>query len=249
MAKQSLFQKTQQETPTGAIATLPAMGGGLTAVQTPEKETYSNYLIFMHRDKGKWADVSREIPGLQDGDAVLFEDGAPRKVTPLVFFLLDIHQYWCVLDAEYKPRKVWTVKPEDSTYYGSRVVETLSTAILVQHGGELIPCTARFTGAMCQGVYKAKDCAIRDAASPEWAANSPDHAATLSIPQPNLRFKSELTVRPKKAKSGYMYHISDVKISPTSAGDAKLFGSLDRDKVELMREAFDSHKQDIMKLV
>lgn len=239
MAKQSLFAAKQEST---GLA-LPA-GSSMSSVQTPEQESYSNYAIFMHRDKGKWSEYSQKIRDLADGDAVLVENGEPRKIAPFIFWLLDVHQYWCTLDHEFKPNRAWLVKES-----GQGVKEVLATMILVLHGGQLHPATCRFTGPMAKGVYSSKDCALGEAASPDWAKKSPDHAATLSIPQPNLRFKTELTWRMKKGRSGFPYYISSAYILPTSLGDAALFTAVDKEKLELMTRAFADHKQMIEKLV
>jgi len=242
--KKSLFgQQQQSNVPAVSLPT----GSNMATVQTPERESYSNYVAFMHRDKGKWSDVIAKIPGLGDGDAVLFGDGEPVKLSPFTFWLLDVIQYWCIKGGppDYKPTKSWFAKPDSDKFNGQRINEVLSAMILVQHGEEIIPATIRVQDAMCQGLYTAKETAVNGAASPEWGKLSPDHAATLVIPQPNLRFKTRLTWHPKKGRGGFTYFVSRADIIPTSAGDAKLFGGVDHEKVQLMQQAFAEHKQHI----
>lgn len=255
MAKKSLFGAAQQPVEQPATGLALPTGSNMANVQVPERESYSNYVAFMHRDKGKWSDVKMKIPDLGDGDAVLFSDADPVKLSPLVFWLLDAMQYWCVKGGppDYKPTKSWLTKPDDMKYNGARINETLSVMMLVQHGDEIIPATMRMQDAMCQGLYVAKDTAVVHAATPEWLRLSPDHTATASIPQPNLRFKTRLTWRPKKGRGGFTYFISSAEIIPTSAGDAGSFGSMTKDvelmeKVKLMQEAFNEHKTHIESL-
>lgn len=256
MAKRSLFEQSQQPPanpePSAPLATMPGMGSGFDSVQSPEQEVYGNYVAIMHTGKGKWSDVAPKIPGLTDGDAVLFRDGEPEKISPLVFFLMDIFQYWNVKNSDHKPRKTWLAKPESDTFEGSKIIESLSVAILLLKGSELIPATFRVEKAMCRGMYAAKD-AVQLAQSPEWAKQSPDHAATLSIAQPNLRYKTELTWRKKPGRGGFAYFISSAKIHPTTIGDGALFAKSQADerfaeKFAAMQESFNAHKEEIAKL-
>lgn len=248
MAKQSLFAQQQKQTEQQSDLLMLPAPQGISQVEAPERETYSSYVKFMYVDKGKWGEVRQQVPGLADGDAVLFGAGEPRKVAPFVFFLLDLHQYWCTRDAvTFKAKRAWLKKPEDRAIGGDRVCEVLSAALVLQLGGELIPATVRFNDAMAAGVYTSKD-AVAEAAAPGWATKSSDHAVTMQIPMSHLRFKTELTWRVKKARSGRNYYVSSARILPITLGDAAAFKEIDREALNLMVQSFREHKQEIEQL-
>lgn len=263
MAKQSLFAAKQEAPTTTATTTaktapatglaVPMMGSSMSTVKLPEEQSYSNYVAQLYSGKGKWDDVKQKLKGLENGDMVLFSDDEPVILSPFTFWLLDCHQYWCVLDGEHKPRKAWLQQPEDESYQGSRVKEFLAAAIFVQAGDRVAPATFRCHDSMTKGVYKALTTATQDnQAWADWLKLSADHATTAPL-QPNLRFKTTLGWRPKKGYSCYTYYVSSADIKPTSVGDASLINRHNNDaafmeKVQLMEEAFAEHKQMIAKL-
>lgn len=254
MAKQSLYGKTQNEKGSDNLPALPT-GSGIATVKPPEQEAFGPYVTFVHKDKGKWSDLVQQVPGLADGDAVLIGDGDPRKIAPLTFFLLDAFQFWAVLggqDADYKPMKTWLKKPEVDSWNSKRINETLTFATMLLDRDTLIPASMRLSSGMCQGGYSSIR-AVSEAGSPEWAKLSSEHAATMPIPQPNLRFKTELSWRPKKSRGGYLYFVSSGRIIPTTTGDAMLFKSAGANQqtselVNVMLQSFADYKSEMESL-
>ena len=249
MAKQSLYAKSQGEAATTPESTLPVpVGGGFDAVKPPEKKATAPYVVFARKDT--LAELRGEVPGLQDGDAVLIGD-EKIKLSPVVFFLLDVFQFWCIKGGEaenYAPVKTTRAKPEGSDD-GERWTETISAAALVEVGGRLIPATMRVQSGMCQGVYEAIR-NVKAAASPEWATKSPEHAASMGVGQPNLRFKTYLSWRPKKSRGGFTYFLSSATIKPTTAGDAALLTKLAEtpERVAEVMEWFTAYRDDMLAL-
>ena len=243
MAKPSLFSKSQQPAPSNLPA-LPSMGGNLTGVKPPEPTgAASGYVFFAGQKSPKWPDLAEQFPGLQQNDAILISpDADPIRLGGEVrYFLLDAIQYWGQLDGQFHLQRAWMEAPEKQTN-GVRVHEYLSLLVLVEHGGELFPATMRVSDAMCQAPYESVRIATDDATKPEWAQKSPDHAASLSIQQPNLRFKTHMTWKPRKSRGNYTYFQSVAKIHPTSAGDAQMLAACAQDagKKELLAKAQES---------
>lgn len=225
MAKQSLFGAKREEPATAALPAIPS-GSGFGAVDTPDESTGGAYVVFARKDK--LAELRSEVPGLQDGDAVLLGDGSPRKLAPLTMMLLDVYQFWCVKGGEsenYAPIKTKETRPEESEDdRGRRWDEVVSAHVLVIEDKRITPATIRASGGMARGIYDGVR-ATREAASEEWAKRSPAHAATLRIPQPNMRFVVTMSWRAKKSKGGYTYYTSSGKITPVDAALAELLKS------------------------
>ncbi len=256
MAKQSLFKESNPVgSPPNVPATLPG-GGGFDTYTPPENKSFGAFITFARKDK--LAELKQQVPGLSDGDAVLIGDGdTPRKLSPITYFLLSIYQFWCVKGGEsegYAPVRVWETKPGEDETEDRRVSECVTAALLILDGGRLIPATARFADGMTQGVAKSIKFAREDAADASWAQASPDHAASMAIPQPNLRFKTELTWKPKKSRGGFTYFVSAARIIPTSAGDATLLGGLMKDPdskeaLEAVQSSFAEYVDDMKSLI
>ena len=253
MAKQSLFAKQQEPAPapTGIAVVIPGMSG-MQAIAPPEPSGPSSaYVWFAGAKSPKWAEFVGKHPGLQQGEAFLIlpDADAVRLGTSITYYLLDAMKYFASLNGEadgYSVKRAYREKPENV----EKVREFLSTLLLVQTPQGIVPATMRASDAMCQGVYTSVTTATVDAQSPDWVTRSAEHAVTANIPDPRFRFKTVLTWKPRKSRTGNTYQISKASIVPSSIADALAVKSATEapDFAEAMsqaKESFDGWKQEI----
>jgi hypothetical protein len=201
-------------------------------------------------DRGDCRPREHAIPDLADGDPVLIqpEPLLPVRLSPFRYFFPGfVFQHWSEVD---ETGSVVSTVLEDPRERGDPHMEHLECAILVIHGGKLIPARCTFKTTKADGGHAAVQ-ALKVAQTPAWADLSPAHKATLIAPAPWLRFTVTVTVQPHTSKAtGRKSMIAKGKANPSTAPDWQMigdfFGNAENVKVtEAVQQAWESRVEEI----
>jgi hypothetical protein len=222
MPKMSLVKQAESR---GELAEI----GGPLAVTDPDKDyqiirrvaSGAPYVQFIHpMSKENWGIAARAIPGLREYDPLLFrgKEQDPIKLAPFKFCLLKCRQFWTQRDNTGTFTHVLLAPPgkEEEDYR-----EHFEAVILAFLPDRVVPTRCTFRSGLCPIVGKAL-ATVEKAASPEWAGLSAEHAATVRIKQPQLRFTVMAEITQKTGERGNLYPVGKATVAPLSAGDANL---------------------------
>lgn len=167
------------------------------------------------------------IPDLAEGDPVLIrpEPASPRKLNPMRFWLAQWFQHFSHVDTDgYIVRSVFDVEEakRDPATGTEKLVEHVETVLLViEPNGDITPARCTFKSTKVNAAHAAIS-AIHAAGSAEWPNLSPDHRATLAIPDAPLRVVTAVSLKSGTGRgSGFKYVAANGMPKPTTVGEAQ----------------------------
>lgn len=193
-------------------------GGGEIAVGESLYQR-TPYVVFASTKSPAFADLSRDLPGLQDGDPVIVTE-PPVRLNPFRFYLIDGFQHWSILDGEGKPFK--TTLDKEKAAESRDWKEHVETLLIVVTEEGLVPARCTFKTTKTNAAMKAVQ-TLRIARDAEaWGGISPAHKATLGIPQAWARFLTTVTLkRGTSRSSGFAYVAANAFVEPTGVAEWK----------------------------
>lgn len=216
MSNQSLVSKNEG----GALAVLGAYEPEQTQL-APSAYSGAVYVQFAHPKAKNYAALIQAYPDLEESDPFLIQPdpARPIKLNPFTFLLLRQFQHFADVDNNGQ-----IIKTYDEP--GSGRKEHIETAILAYHNGELTPATCTFKTTKAAAAKTAIKTLELAADTEKWGRNSPDHNATIAIPDPRFRFTTTVKLRPSVGQSsGNAYVAATGLCRPTTVADWQVIGS------------------------
>lgn len=167
----------------------------------PDAVYFGPYMAFMHPQNTRAQEVYTSVPGVQDGEPILFLDGEIRRPEKgWKYVVLREHHYFGVFDAS---GKLVESSPVDNLEDGKECYEA---QLLVIEGKTAIPVQVRVRSGTI-GLLSPVLRDIIDAGTPEWATKSDAHGfAASACKVPRLRVMGTTpVVTMKTSKQGMKY--------------------------------------------
>lgn len=220
------------------VATLPQGFAALAKTPVnakPSDGVFDAYIWFASPKSGQWADMSKKLNGLVDGDPVFVSQDHCEILRVIKYHLITADQYWARKDAKTGQPAGGVTFEEDRSKE-----EYIDAVILVQTSKGLLPARCRFKSGLVTAAYPAiKELQIVSDELDAWASRSEAHklAAKLQVPAPGFRFVVEASFATRTSKgSGLPYLSGRATCRPVSIDDAKLFEGLGKPDVARLME-------------
>lgn len=182
------------------------------------KESGVNYVGFYTNKATKAVEIATALPGIQPGNAYLYEPNKGyTRLSNFRFHLLNRTRHWVQRDNQNKPVRVVTTDPGDM--YGL-LKENFETVILVyKDDGTVVPAMCTFNTAKAK-VGQVAEKTLAKVQTPDWFNLSPDHKLTAEIPIPAYRFVMVVNSYVKPSKTGGFPTVHAIGTpKPTSMAD------------------------------
>ncbi len=225
MAKQSLVAQAQ------APNIVPSAFGQTSIEVAGPQFVMSPYVVFAHpMAKTLYPKILSSCPGVEEGDPVLIlpEPANPVHLNPYKFYLVHAWQHFSTLDNIGNIVKM-TLDAEKARR-DKDWKEFIETVVIVQTPTGLVPARCTFKTTKANAAHRGIEARVT-AAGADWSKKSPEHAASLAMPEPWMRFTC--TVRLKKATgrgSGFNYVAATSVINPTGVADWQALKELFEDE-------------------
>jgi len=199
------------------------------------------YALFVSTKGKSFASLAARCPGLDDGDPVLVRGpkDKPVKLNPFVFYLVNLFQHFSEVDNQGVIQRTVLAAEEAA---GDKALKEHLEAVLIVEERELglVPCRCTFKTTKTNAARSAYD-ALKQATATQdqadelglvfWGDLSPEHRATLPVPQPWARFKNTVTFRRGTGMaSGYPYVAANSFHTPTGVADWKALAAFFADE-------------------
>src|SRR5690242_13215640 len=124
---------------------------------------------------------------MSEGEMYLIESSDVHKLNPMKASLLCCKQFWAEVNAAGEVlRTSFEEQPKPFK-------EHIESVLLVYLEDRIVPANCEFRSTKCPA-GKALSDALLEASKPTWADKSPEHKATLAVPEPFLRFFGLVTL-------------------------------------------------------
>lgn len=209
-----------------------------TALTLPQPTTHSTaidtsriggvpYIAFVSAKSPRFAEWAAAISDLKEPDALLLRPTPypPVRLSPFNLHFLAGTQFWVESDDEGNLVRVSEVedRADDS------LKECVEAVVLAYLNGGIVPSRVSFRTTKCPAA-KTLAHTLKVAATPEWGTFSEQHASTLAIPEPALRFVGTIISAPRTSRGGRRYYQSSARVRPTSGAELKTLAGVVSDK-------------------
>ncbi len=183
------------------------------------------YITFAHPKRAdEWAKIVGKFGNVDEGDTFLVEPNGITKLPTMKLAFIACKQYW----AQANPAGELIAAAFEERPHPWK--EHIQAVVLVYLEDRIVPANIEFRTTKC-GAAKTMSDALADAASPDWAARSPQHKETLVCTQPFMRFYGECAHGPNRTSktSGLPYRPMGAVVKPTSVTEWRLLAKLIED--------------------
>lgn len=194
------------------------------------------YLSIANERSKKWPALQQA--GLVAGDFYVTLADKFIRVMPCRFFMLCANIFKTRMDS------LGNITAATRDMADRDLAEHVVAVLLVECDGELVPVVTDMMRAMANAFIEAAR-AVEAAATPEWTALSPAHAAAAAFPAVAGRVMIQATTtRPTAKSSGNQYIKTLPQIFPATAAEMQRFANAVQDedtvaKLTAAKEAFD----------
>ena len=179
----------------------------------------SPYVTFVSLKSPLFAKVAGAFPNLNEGEPVLFEGEQMTKLDDMTFYLIKASAHWSVCDPNGEIIKSYLDKDEGAKRR-KETREHVETVLLVQVKDRLVPARCTFKTTKTRAAFTAWQ--TKDTAKSEiWASLSPEHKATLVVPDPRFRYKTTVKLQFGiiSKSSGMKMTLAAGIVKPTTVAD------------------------------
>lgn len=184
------------------------------------------YVSFVSLKSPAFQKVAPYFPHLKEGEPVLFTpDDAPIRLDPFRFILAHAKAHYSEIDGEGKI--VRTSFSRDEAAKDKTLQEHVEAMILVIIGEKLVPARCTFKGTKVKAGWIAISALEIAKEGDKWSKISPDHKASLVVPDPRVRYSTTVTMSfgNVSRSSGHKYTVASGFAKPTTAPDWQLLAT------------------------
>lgn len=188
------------------------------AVVPESKGGGAPYVGFVSSKSPNFASLITDLGGVKpEGTPYLGVNGKNVVLSPFRFLIFTGFRSWVSRDNTNKLTGVSFEQPTGKT----ALRDNVEAVIWVFSGDTVIPSVTSLRSAKADAATKGL-IAVAEAGTASWGEKSPDHKASLIIPQPFARVTVTAHPYNDTAKSGFAFSGFRPTITPTSAGDFQI---------------------------
>lgn len=219
--------------PTAALATFSGFAPAMMESQAdqviaPGQGGGGNYIGFATDRASSWEQV--QAAGCGDGELYVSYQGELIPCHPMKFVMLDGYNYLAKFDTSYGVLKS-TTDMSQKFDRGNWQEAVLSVCLVFLPDGRVAPCRGEFYTTKAN-IGTGMIAEIRNAMTPEWAAESKAHelAARASVPAMRVTGVASTGSQKISKSSGNPYYPGFVTCTPTTAEDLITLAGLAKDE-------------------